>query len=56
MGLDDKIGNKAQEAEGEVKERVGDATDDRSLQAEGKGDQAKSDLKQAGDKVEDAFS
>jgi uncharacterized protein YjbJ (UPF0337 family) len=56
MGLDDKISNKAEEAEGKAKEGIGDATDDQSLQAEGKGDQAKSDMKQAGEKVKDAFS
>ncbi len=56
MGLDDKVSNKAEEAEGKVKEGVGDATDDKDLQAEGKGDQAKADIKQAGEKVKDAFS
>lgn len=56
MGLDDKIGNKAEEAKGKVKEGVGDAADDKSLKAEGKNDQTKSNLKQAGEKVKDAFS
>jgi len=55
MGLDDKTRNKAQELKGEAKEGLGRATDDEELQAEGQADQAKSDLKQAGEKVKDAF-
>ena len=42
-------------AKGTAKERVGGATGDESLQAEGKGEKAKGDLKQAGEKVKDAF-
>jgi uncharacterized protein YjbJ (UPF0337 family) len=55
MGLDDKVDNKAEEMGGKVKEHVGEATNDEDLQAEGKGDQAGADLKQAGEKVKDAF-
>ena len=55
MGTDDKIENKADEVKGKVKEAVGDATDDRELQTEGQADQAKGNLKQAGEKVKDAF-
>jgi uncharacterized protein YjbJ (UPF0337 family) len=55
MGIDDKIDNKTEEAAGKVKEGVGKATDDERLEAEGKGDQASSNLKQAGEKVKDAF-
>jgi uncharacterized protein YjbJ (UPF0337 family) len=55
MGLDDKISNASEEAQGKVKEAAGKATDDRSLEREGKADQAKADLKQAGEKVKDAF-
>jgi len=55
MGTDDKIENAAQEATGKVKEGVGDATDNDSLKAEGKADQAGANLKQAGEKVKDAF-
>ncbi|GAA3702279.1 CsbD family protein [Zhihengliuella alba] len=54
MGLDDKIGNKAQEMSGKAKEAVGDATDNRDLQAEGVKDQAAANAKQAGEKVGDA--
>jgi uncharacterized protein YjbJ (UPF0337 family) len=55
MGLDDKIGNAAEKLGGKGKEAAGEASGDESLEAEGKGDQAKSDLKQAGEKVKDAF-
>lgn len=55
MGLDDKIGNTADKMAGKTKEATGDATDNEDLQAEGKTDQAKADLKQAGEKVKDAF-
>ncbi|NRQ49249.1 CsbD family protein [Aeromicrobium stalagmiti] len=55
MGLGDKISNAAEDAKGKVKEATGKATDDKSLEAEGKGDQSKADLKDAGEKVKDAF-
>lgn len=55
MGLDDKIGNAAEKLGGKGKEAAGSATGDESLKAEGQGDQAKSDMKQAGEKVKDAF-
>jgi uncharacterized protein YjbJ (UPF0337 family) len=55
MGTDDKLKNMAEDAGGKVKEGLGSATNDDSLKAEGKGDQAKADLKQAGEKVKDAF-
>ena len=55
MGYEDKVRNEAEELKGKVKEGVGDATDDERLEAEGKGDQVKANLKQAGEKVKDAF-
>lgn len=55
MGLGDKIDNTAEKLGGKGKEAAGKATDDPSLEAEGKGDQVKADLKQAGEKVKDAF-
>ncbi len=55
MGLDDKIDNKMEDLGGKAKEGVGRATGDEDLQAQGEGDQAKSDLKQAGEKIKDAF-
>ena len=55
MGNDDKLKNKGEGAMGKAKEKLGDATDDKDLQAAGKRDQSKSDMKQAGEKVKDAF-
>ncbi len=55
MGIIDKTKDKAQAAKGEVKEKVGKATNDRSMQAKGKGDKAAGNLKQAGEKVKDAL-
>ena len=55
MGLDDKIGNKAEELKGQAKETTGKATDDEKLEAEGRGDQACSNVKQAGEKIKDVF-
>jgi uncharacterized protein YjbJ (UPF0337 family) len=55
MGLDDKLKNKTQEWTGSAKETVGDATGDESMQAEGKKDETMGNLKQAGEKVKDAF-
>src|SRR3954453_6993247 len=51
----DKMKNKAQELSGEGKESLGEATDNRDLQAEGTKDQMAGNLKQAGEKVKDAF-
>ncbi len=56
MGLLDKAKNKAQGLRGKAKERVGEATGDKDLQAQGRADQTKSDLKDAGEKIKDAFS
>ena len=55
MGTDDKARNKAQELKGKAKEKVGEATDNEQWEAEGKADQVKGDLKQAGEKVKDIF-
>jgi uncharacterized protein YjbJ (UPF0337 family) len=55
MGLDDKLKNKTQEVTGTAKEKVGDWTGDESMQAEGKKDETMGNLKQAGEKVKDAF-
>jgi uncharacterized protein YjbJ (UPF0337 family) len=51
----DKAKNKAQDLGGKAKEAVGKVTGDKSTEHEGKGDQAKSNLKDAGEKVKDAF-
>jgi uncharacterized protein YjbJ (UPF0337 family) len=55
MSGTDKLNNKAEELAGKGKESLGEATGDRDLQAEGEKDQAKGNLKQAGEKVKDAF-
>jgi uncharacterized protein YjbJ (UPF0337 family) len=55
MGDDDKLQNKAQELAGRAKSAVGGATNDRDLQAEGEKDKMAGNLKQAGEKVKDAF-
>ncbi|MGE3286399.1 MAG: CsbD family protein [Pseudonocardia sp.] len=55
MSTGDKAENKAQDLGGKAKEAVGKATGDRNLEAQGKNDQTKSNLKQAAEKVKDAF-
>ena len=55
MGTDDKIDAKADQLTGKVKEGVGAATDDEALKAEGQADQTKGHLKEAVEKVKDAF-
>lgn len=51
-----EIKHKAEEMLGKAKEKVGDATNDEDLQAEGSWEESKADVKQAGDKVKDAFT
>jgi uncharacterized protein YjbJ (UPF0337 family) len=51
----DKAKDKAQPATGKVKKGAGKAIDDPYLEGEGKADQVKGNLKQAGEKVKDAF-
>jgi uncharacterized protein YjbJ (UPF0337 family) len=55
MGLEDKIENAVDDVRGKAKEAVGNATNDDALAAQGDRDQRKSDLKQAGEKIKDAF-
>jgi uncharacterized protein YjbJ (UPF0337 family) len=55
MGIDDKIDNKSEEVAGKAKEGAGRATDDERLEAEGRGQQTTANLKQAGEKIKDAF-
>lgn len=55
MGIGDKIKNSAEELKGKVKEKVGDATDNESQQAEGAAERREAELKQAGEKVKDVF-
>jgi uncharacterized protein YjbJ (UPF0337 family) len=55
MGADDKVKNTVEDLTGKAKEAVGDITGNERLQAEGESDQAKADLKKAGENVKDAF-
>ena len=55
MSAEDKVKNTAETAKGNVKEGVGKATGNESLEAEGRADQAKGRLKQAGEKIKDVF-
>ncbi len=55
MSNEDKAKNKLEDVKGKAKEGFGKATDDEQTENEGKADQAKSDVKQAGEKVKDAF-
>lgn len=55
MGIEDKINNTSEEAAGKIKEGAGRATGDEELEREGRGDQAKADIKQAGEKIKDIF-
>ena len=50
-----KIAHQAEAVKGGVKKAVGRVTGNRRLQAEGRGDQARGDIKQAGAKIKDAF-
>ena len=55
MSAEDKASNKIDELAGKAKEAMGRASGNRDLEAEGKGQQTTSNLKQAGEKVKDAF-
>ena len=55
MSGTDKAKNKLDEVAGKAKEKLGQATGDADTRNEGRADQAKSNLKDAGEKVKDAF-
>jgi uncharacterized protein YjbJ (UPF0337 family) len=55
MATENKAANKATEVKGKIKKKVGQATDDHGLEAEGRAEESKGDLKQAAGKVKDAF-
>ncbi|HEU5475633.1 MAG TPA: CsbD family protein [Actinophytocola sp.] len=55
MSAEDKFDAKADEIKGRTKETVGRLTDDEDLEAEGRGERAKGAVKQAVEKVKDAF-
>jgi uncharacterized protein YjbJ (UPF0337 family) len=54
MGKKNKASNKAQDTKGRVKEAAGSMTGHRDLENEGKKDQAKAGLKNAGEELKDA--
>ncbi len=55
MSITKKIAHKAEAVKGGAKKALGRLTGNQRLQAEGRGDQAKGDIKQAGAKIKDAF-
>lgn len=55
MSAMDKARHKVEETVGKAKEKLGSATGDRRTQAEGKTEQTKGSLKQAGENAKDAI-
>ncbi|MCO5968104.1 CsbD family protein [Actinoallomurus soli] len=55
MSAQDKAANTGDKIKGKAKEAVGKVTGNEEMEAEGKADQAKSDAKQAGEKIKDVF-
>ncbi len=55
MSAKDKIKNTSERVSGKVKEVVGSAVGNKDLEAQGQVDQISANLKQAGEKVKDAF-
>ena len=55
MTAENKVKNAKDSAKGAAKDMAGRVKGDKSLEAEGKTDRAVVDLKQAGEKVKDAF-
>jgi uncharacterized protein YjbJ (UPF0337 family) len=55
MSAADKAKDKVQAAKGKVTKGTGKALDDPYLEGEGKTEEMKGNLKQAGEKVKDAF-
>jgi uncharacterized protein YjbJ (UPF0337 family) len=55
MSLADKARNKAQELRGRVKRNAAEVSGDPYLEAQGRADERKAHLKQAGEKIKDAF-
>ena len=55
MSAENKAANKVTEVKGKIKKKAGQATDDTDLEAKGRTEEAKGNLKQAGEKVKDTF-
>jgi uncharacterized protein YjbJ (UPF0337 family) len=56
MSALDKAKNAIEDVEGKAKEALGKVTGDHDTEVEGNTDQSKADLKNAGEKVKDAFN
>ncbi|MCZ2526831.1 CsbD family protein [Streptomyces sp. NPDC059506] len=55
MSTERKADSAAERLKGKAKETVGRATGNEEMEAEGRAEQAKGDIKQAGEKAKDAF-
>jgi uncharacterized protein YjbJ (UPF0337 family) len=55
MSAEDKSQNQTEKLVGKGKETLGTATGNESMKNEGRAEQGKADLKDAGEKVKDAF-
>jgi uncharacterized protein YjbJ (UPF0337 family) len=55
MATENKAANKVTELKGRAKKGLGKATGNEEMEAEGKTDEAKGNIKQAGEKVKDAI-
>lgn len=55
MGFADKFTNRVQKLRGRMKRNAGAMSGDRRLEAEGRSEEVRGGLKQAGEKLKDAF-
>ena len=55
MGFADRFTNRLQELRGRMKRNAGAVSGDRRLEAEGRSEEVRGSLKQAGERVRDAF-
>ena len=55
VGFADKFSNKVQELRGRIKRNAGALSGDRRLEAEGRSEEVRGSLKQAAEKLKDAF-
>jgi uncharacterized protein YjbJ (UPF0337 family) len=55
VGFADKFSNRVQELRGRMKRNAGGVSGDRRLEAEGRSEEVRGSLKQAGEKLKDAF-